>query len=57
MGIQLLGTFLMSWLVGLTAVNDLLLTALLVILTIGLLQVGAGLVAQKSRAAALIDGG
>jgi hypothetical protein len=57
MGIQLLGTFLMSWLVGLTAVNDLLLTALLVILTIGLLQVGAGLFAQKSRAAALIDGG
>jgi hypothetical protein len=47
----------MAWLVGITAVNDLLLTALLVILTIGLLQVGAGLFAQKSRAAALIDGG
>jgi hypothetical protein len=57
MAIQLAGTFLMAWLVGITAVNDLLLTALLVILTIAVLQVGAGLFAQKSPGAALVDGG
>jgi Protein of unknown function (DUF1761) len=54
---QLLGTFLMAWIIGVTAVANHLLTAILVILAIALLQFASGLFGQKSRYAALVDGG
>jgi hypothetical protein len=54
--LQLLGTFLMAWIIGITATTDALMLALLVILTIALLLCAGSLMSQKSPGAALIDG-
>ncbi len=56
MAAQLLGTFLMAWLIGITARADALLMAILAILTIAVLQYAGGLIGQKMQAAALVDG-
>ena len=57
MAAQLTGTFLMAWLVGITARSDALATAFLVILAIAVLIFAGGLMSQKSGEAALVDGG
>jgi Protein of unknown function (DUF1761) len=57
MALQVLGTFLMAWLIGITAIGDRLLTAVLVILAIAALMLAGGLMSQKSQAAALVDAG
>ena len=54
---QALGTFLLSWLVGVTAANEALLTILLVVFTIIILQVAGGLYTQKSSAAIGVEAG
>jgi hypothetical protein len=54
--VQLAGTFLMAWVIGITAVSNQLLTAILVILAIAGLQLAGGLLSQKSAYAAVIDG-
>lgn len=56
-GLQLLGTFLMAWLIGITARLDALLTAVLIVLAIAVLLTASGFFGQKSRYAALVDGG
>lgn len=57
MAVQLLGTFLMAWVIGATASINALGTAIFVIVTIAALQLAGSLFSQKSPAAALIDGG
>lgn len=56
LALQLAGTFLMAWIIGITAVANHLLTAVLVILAIAALQFAGGLLSQKTTRAALIDG-
>lgn len=55
--VQLIGTFLMAWLIGATETQQAIWTALVAILAIASLQLGGGLFSQKSATAALIDGG
>jgi Protein of unknown function (DUF1761) len=55
--IQLIGTFLMAWLIGATATANALGTALVAILAIAALQLAGSLFSQKSPGAALVDGG
>ena len=55
--IQALGTFLLAWLIGITAVHEALLTAALITLTIVTLLAGGGLYCQKSHAAIAIECG
>jgi len=57
MGMQLLGTFLLALVVGLTATTEALLSAILAISAAAVLQLASGLFSQKSTVAALIDGG
>lgn len=45
--VQAIGTFLLAWVVGVTASNNALLTAFLVILTLVFLMAGGGLFSQK----------
>ena len=54
---QFIGTALMAWIIGVTAVANALAAAFLVILAIAVLQLAAGLFSQKSRYAALVDAG
>ena len=54
---QLVGTFLLAWLIGLTATTNALLTAILIVLTIVFFVVAAGLYVKKSRNAVLIEAG
>jgi hypothetical protein len=54
--VQLAGTFLTAWVIGITAVSNQLLTAILVVLAIAGLQLAGGLLSQKSAYAATIDG-
>ena len=54
---QALGTFLLSWIVGVTAAQDALLTIVLIVITIVVMQIAGGLFTKKSRAAMMIDGG
>ncbi len=54
---QALGTFMLAWLVGITAASNALLTIILVVLTFIVLQIAAGLFTKKSGAAIAIDGG
>ena len=46
---QAIGTFLLSWIVGITAANDALLTVLLVVLTIMALLMSNGLFGKSTR--------
>ena len=57
MGLYLLGTFLMAWLVGATATINALGTAIMLILATAGFQTSSSLFSQKTTAAALIDGG
>lgn len=57
LALQLLGTLLLALVVGITAKTDDLATAILVILALAVLQLAGGLLSQKSRYAALVDGG
>jgi Protein of unknown function (DUF1761) len=52
---QVLGTFGLAWLFGITAAGNKLLTIILVVLTIILLIVSNGKYAQKSNAAVTIE--
>ena len=54
---QALGTFLLAWLVGVTAANEALLTIFLVVITYVMLQISGGLFTKKSNAAIAIDAG
>lgn len=54
---QLLGTIMLAWLVGITAVTSSLLTLLLVVITFTLLSASQGLFIKKSIAAILIEQG
>lgn len=56
LGLQLLGTFLMAWIIGATASAGALMTAVVVILAIACLMLAGSLLSLKSRAAALVDG-
>lgn len=57
MVLQLVGTFLMAWVIGATATINALVTAIFVILAIASLLVAGSLFSQKSTAATLIEGG
>ncbi len=48
LGIQAVATFLLSWVVGVTAVAGQLMTMILITLTIVALMIGGGLFSQKS---------
>ncbi len=52
---QALGTLGLSWIIGITAAGNELLTAILVLLTLTLLIVSNGKYAQKSNAAVTIE--
>lgn len=52
---QFFGTVLLGWVVGVTAANDALLTAILVTATIATLMAAGGLFAQKSRYAITVE--
>ena len=54
---QALGTFMLAWIVGVTATNDALLTIVLVVLTYIVLQIAGGLFTKKSTGAIAIDAG
>ena len=55
--IQMLGTFGLAWLFGITAASNSLLTIILILATIILIVVSNGKYAQKSNAAVAIEGG
>lgn len=55
--IQLVGTFLMALVIGITEATQALGLALLAIATIAVLQLAASMFGQKSRYAALVDAG
>jgi Protein of unknown function (DUF1761) len=55
--VQFIGTFLMAWLVGITAKNNALLTIIVAIFAIAILQAAAGMFGQKSRYAVWVDAG
>lgn len=57
MAVQLLGTFLLAWVIGATTVINAPATALVLLAAFAALQIAGGLYSQKSPAAALIDGG
>lgn len=57
MAVQLVGTFLMALLIGATETVQDLPTAVVAIPAIAALQLGGSLFSQKSRGAALVDGG
>ncbi len=54
---QLVATFLLAWVVGVTAANDALLTVILVAVTIAALMGAGGMFAQKSRYAVFTETG
>ena len=55
--VQAIGTFLLAWLIGITAAHEALLTAMLVLFTIVSLLAGNGLYCQKSHGAIAIECG
>ncbi|MGH1540658.1 MAG: DUF1761 domain-containing protein [Arenicella sp.] len=55
--VQILGTFLLAWVIGVTAATESLLTAILFILTVVSLFVASGLFCQKSRYAIATETG
>lgn len=54
---QLLGTFLLSWLVGITATHNALLTIILIVATIVALVIANGVFVSKSRYAIATEAG
>ena len=57
MMVQIIATFLLAWIIGITAATNSLTTAILIVLTIVSLMVASGLFCQKSRYAISTDGG
>ena len=57
MTFQLAGTFLLAWLIGVTAAAEHLAAAILIILTLALFIVTNGLFSKKSTFAIMVDGG
>ena len=55
--VQLIGTFLLSWLVGITATDNALLTVILIAVTIIVLVVANGMFSMKSRYAITTEAG
>jgi len=55
--VQLVGTFLLAWLIGVTAASDKLMTAFLILITIAVMIAGMGLFVKKSRYAVFADVG
>lgn len=55
--LQFIGTFLLAWLIGITAANETLLLPVLIAVTICVLLIAACLFAAHSRYAALVEGG
>ncbi len=54
---QILGTFLMAWIIGATATIEALSAAIVTILAIDTLMTAGALISLKNTTAALIDGG
>ena len=54
---QAIATFLLAWVVGVTAANEALLTMILIALTIAAMVISAGLFARKSGQAIAIETG
>ena len=54
---QAFGTFLLAWVVGISAAQDALLTIIVIVLTIVTLMVAGGLFSQKSRYAITTEAG
>lgn len=54
---QAIGTFLLAWVVGITAANEALATILLITLTIVVLQVSGGYFTKKTTSTIAIDAG
>lgn len=54
--LQLIGTCLLAWLIGITAASDALMLAILITLTISVLIAAAGLFGGSDRYAALAEG-
>ncbi len=54
---QLIATFFLSWLVGITAANNALATIALILLSLAFFAASAGLFVKKSRYAVLTDAG
>jgi len=54
---QIIGTFLLAWLFGVTAKNNALLTIILVVLTLIAFTASSGQYVKKSSAAILIEAG
>lgn len=52
---QAIGTFLLAWVIGITAVTDALLTAILIVLAIVFLVVAGGFFAHKSNYAIAVE--
>lgn len=57
MVLQASGTFLLAWLVGITAASNALLTILMVMLTFICLQAASGLFCKKSTYAIMVEAG
>jgi len=57
MAAQALGTFLLAWVVGVTAANNALLTFILIVVTIAVLVYSGGKFTQKSDYAIYTDSG
>ncbi|WP_438464625.1 DUF1761 domain-containing protein [Marinomonas sp. PE14-40] len=57
MVLQASGTFMLAWLVGITAVSNALLTILLIMFAFICLQAASGLFCQKSKYAILVEAG
>ncbi|KZM42417.1 twitching motility protein PilT [Marinomonas sp. SBI22] len=57
MALQASGTFMLAWLVGITAVSNALLTILLIMFAFICLQAANGLFCQKSKYAILVEAG
>ena len=54
---QIIGLFLMSWFVGVTAANNMLFTVILATVAFTVLAYSGGMFTQKSSSARLIEGG
>ncbi len=55
--VQFVATFLLAWIIGITAVANALLTAILIVLTVVCLMVASSLFCQKSRYAIATEAG
>ena len=54
--LQLIGTFLFAWLIGIAAAREELLLAMMIALTVGVLLAASDLFGENSRYAAMVEG-